>query len=76
MENGIVIFYDGRLLGTILVHEIEFKSINQILDIYAKLMGLNRSLMTGRWTKIIDITDIQNGHAPTVGYAKNEWPNV
>jgi len=74
MENGIVIFNNGHVLTTILVHDQEFKSLSEILDIYAKEFGFNRNSLSGVRTNVIDITDVNRGSAKIAGYAKNEWP--
>lgn len=74
MENGIVIFYDGQVLTTIVVNKTELKSLSEILDYYAEEFGFERKRISGTRTNIIDITDVQHGQAQQVGYAKNDWP--
>lgn len=74
MENGIVVFYDNQVLTVLVVHKTEFLSLNQILDHYAEEFGFERKHISGTWSHIIDITDIQSGQAQHIGYAKNDWP--
>lgn len=75
MQNGIIVKFNGGILTVLVVHTIEFLSINQILDIYAEKFGFERNKLSGEWTSIIDITSTNNGHAELVGFAKNDWPS-
>lgn len=71
--NAISISFGKEHLVTLLVHEIEFLSLSQILDKYAEWSGIERSKLTGDWTNVIDITSASNGVALRTGYAKNDW---
>jgi hypothetical protein len=73
MENSILIYYDNKPFITVLVHKLEFLSLNQILDLYAEWSGADRSKVTGQWMQVIDITNCQKDIA-SLPHAQNDWP--
>jgi hypothetical protein len=72
MENSVLIYFDNEPFITVLTHEFEFLTVNQILDKYSEFSDIDRSRLTGRWIRVIDITTIEN-HQAKMPYAKNVW---
>ncbi len=68
MQNVVRILYKGNPLITILVHKIEFLSMNQVLEKYAKYSGFNKKDLTGYWEQVIDITSVSREI-----FAENDW---
>jgi len=75
MQNAVLVKMNGEPFVTLLIHEIEFKSLGQVLDEYAKWGGFKREHMTGCFIDCVDITCTRRGQARKP-VAEGEWPGA
>lgn len=61
MNNAFLVYYNDEPFITLLIPTPCYLSITQLLDKYAKIMGLNRSALSGCYIKCIDISDMSDG---------------
>lgn len=73
MCNAIEIRFGGDPLVTLLVRKEETTSKSEILESYARWGGFDPNKLSGRWTRVIDITAAKDGYAARP-YAQHEWP--
>ena len=74
MQNSVLVKFDGDPLIVVLAHDVEFKPIDEILDIYARIMGISRSRLTGHWLTTIDLTASDGTGSFVRPNAENPWP--
>ena len=71
MPNGLNIYMDGEYFVTLLVHDLECEPLTSIMDKYAAWGELDRSKMTCKWARVVDITSEYPNRLPV---AKGDWP--
>ena len=71
MMNSILVKYDDQVLTVLLVPKSDHRTVNEILDIYAKWGDWERSLLTGHRIRTVDITS-ESDRTP---FAAGDWPS-
>ena len=72
--NSVLVKFDDKPYIVFLVHNIEYKSLDQLLDIYCAWNGISnsRDRVTGHFIDTLDITDSSTGYAYKP-FAKFNW---